>query len=95
MSSPRPQVMRPEDVCTVCLKLLEMLPSKRLHNAFQMAHVKMFYRRSERVCKIENPPSSKRFYFNFKSKDLKSSTKCLQDLSIERLQNVFMVPSNY
>ena len=26
---------------------------------------------------------------------MKSSTKCLQDLSIERLQNVFMVPSNY
>ena len=68
MSSPRPQVMRPEGVCMVCLKLLEMLPSKRLHNPFQMVQVKkMFYRRSERVFEIENPSSPKRFYFNFKS----------------------------
>ena len=42
MSSPRLQVMRPEDVCTVCLKLLEMLPSKRLHNAFKWLKWKCF-----------------------------------------------------
>ena len=42
MSSPRPQVMRPEDVCTVCLKLLEMLPSKRHHNALKWLKWKCF-----------------------------------------------------
>ena len=34
--------MRPEDVCTVCLKLLEMLPSKCLHNAFKWPKWKYF-----------------------------------------------------
>ena len=42
MSSTRPQVMRPGDVCTVCLKPLEMLPSKRLHNAFKWLKWKCF-----------------------------------------------------
>ena len=35
MYSSRLQVMRPGDVYTVCLRLLEMLHSERLYNAFK------------------------------------------------------------
>ena len=35
ISSSRLQIMRPADVYTVCLRLLEMLPSKRLRDAFK------------------------------------------------------------
>ena len=42
MSSSRLQVMRPEDVYTTYSRLLEMVPSKRLHNAFKWLKWKCF-----------------------------------------------------
>ena len=52
MSSSRLQVMRPEDVYTVHLRLLEMLPSKRLHNALKSLKGNV-HRHSESAFKIK------------------------------------------
>ena len=80
--------MRPEDVCTMCLKLLEMLPSKRRHNAFKWFKWKCFIDVQNLCSRLKTNRLQNVFISTFKSHDLKSSTKCLQVLSIERLPNV-------
>ena len=85
MSSYRLQVLRIDNVYTVCSRLLEMLPSKHLHNAFKRLKWKCLMD-IQKVSSRLKKTSSKPLYLNFKSKDLKSSTMCLQDLSMERPQ---------
>ena len=67
MSSSWLKDMRPENVYTVCWRLLEMPTSKRLHKAFKRLKWNCFMDNSESVLKIEKHPSSKRLYLNFKS----------------------------
>ena len=71
-----------------------MLPSKLLHNAFKWLKWKCLID-IQKVSSRLKKNVFKTFYLNFKSKDLQPSTMCFQDLSVERLQNVFMTPSNY
>ena len=97
MSSPRPQVMRPEDVRTVCFKLLEMLSSKRLRNAFKWLKWKCFidvqnvhFRlKSNRLQSVFISPSSHRIWSRLKSvlkifqlNVSKTSLWCLQIINV-------------
>ena len=95
MSSSWLQVMRPEDVYTMCLRLLEMLPSKRLHIAFKRLKWKCFMD----ILKVSSRLKKKRLQNVFIST---SSHKIWSRLEFvfkilqwKGLQNVFMTPSNY
>ena len=67
-SSSRYQVMRPEDALHGVFETFGNAAFKTSSWHLQMAQVKMCYRHSENVFKIEIKTSSKRLYLNFKSK---------------------------
>ena len=60
-----------------------------------MAQVIMFYRRSERVFKIENPPLQNVFISTSSHRILSRLQSVFKIFQLNVSKNVFMVPSNY